>query len=153
MFGKEDFLIGFNYKSSLRNFCILVLFFLTACSSTAQSNDNNNEINTISFKEIREDADNPEKYQEKLDNYLDKWFYGQGLGQSITNIGTAVFFPPYALYLLGNAGLSIAGYQPLYVSSILPEKSKDTIMAPYNSVTSIPGRITSSIAGKEYNGK
>ena len=111
----------------------------------------NPQLSELNLKELTAVVKDQNNNQEKLDQYLNHWFYGQGLGQSITNIGTVVIFPPYALYLLGNAGMVLAGFQPLYFSSALPEESKEIVLQPYNSLTSVPGRITSIIAGKDFN--
>lgn len=127
-----------------------LIFCLFCCSATKETkyNPTTNELSVSQLAEVIKDQ---EKNQEKLDQYLNHWFYGHGLGQSMTNIGTVVLFPPYALYLLGNAGIVLAGYQPLYLSSALPEKSKEIVLTPYNSITSLPGRITSTLAGKDFN--
>lgn len=144
MSGEEESLIG--YKNYFLSF-----LFLSIVSCSAAKENSNPKINELSLKQLSETTKDQEKNQEKLDRYMDNWFYGHGLGQSITNIGTVVIFPPYALYLLGNAGLTLAGYQPLYLSSMLPEESKVVVLTPYNSLTSIPGRITSTLAGKDFN--
>jgi len=85
-----------------------------------------------------------------LRTYGRHWLYGQGVGRTIVNVGTVVLFPPYALYLLGNAGLALAGYEPLYVTSALPEPARDYTLAVYDGITSVPGRITARIAGEEF---
>src|SRR5579862_6797042 len=52
----------------------------------------------------------PEEAQEQLKQQGGDWLYGKGLGSTILTVGTCVVFPPYAIYVLGNAGLSMAGY-------------------------------------------
>lgn len=80
-----------------------------------------------------------------------KWFYGAGLGRSLLNVGTSIAFPPYALYLLGNAGLEVSGLPTLYVSNALPKRPKSFIMSFYDGITSVPGRLTALASGTEYN--
>lgn len=92
----------------------------------------------------------PDKLEDGFANGISRWFYGQGLGVTTLNIGTIVVFPPYALYLLGNAGLQLAGYDPLYLTDALPEEPRQDVMKIYDTVTSAPGQITSTIAGAEF---
>lgn len=66
------------------------------------------------------------------------------------NIGTVVVFPPYALYLLGNAGVAFAGYEPLYVTDALPEPARKEVLGFYNGVTGVPGRVNALVAGEPY---
>ena len=92
----------------------------------------------------------PEQLGEQLQGAGSRWLYGPGFGRTVTNVATAVIFPPYAIYLLGNAGLALAGYKPLYVTDALPNPAKEHIISAYDGVTSVPGRITSFVAGREY---
>ena len=82
-----------------------------------------------------------------------RWLYGQGLGTSMVNISTSILFPPYAVYLLGNAGLEIAGLQTLYATDALPEKPRSFVLEFYDGVTSVPGRLAALIAGRAYHEK
>ncbi len=69
----------------------------------------------------------------------------------MANVGTVVVFPPYALYLLGNAGLALAGYEPLYVTDALPGEARDAALTVYDGITSVPGRIAAGVAGEEFS--
>ncbi len=109
-----------------------------------------------SLGEISETASKPngqEELQSELDAYVNRWFYGPGLGQSTLNIGTVVLFPPYVLYLLGNAGLQLAGYEPVSVLSYVPGEPGDYVRASYDAITGVPGRTTSTIAGEDFQGE
>ena len=88
--------------------------------------------------------------QEKLKNYGDSWFYGGGMGRTAANIGTTAIFPPYGLYLLTNAGLSLTPLGPLYFSEALPKDVKDPWNLFYENVTSIPGRLNAAVARRPY---
>ena len=92
----------------------------------------------------------PEENGEVLRQAGRRWIYGQGVGQTMLNIGAVVLFPPYAIYLVGNAGLALAGYQPLYVTDALPTNVRKNYLGAYNGVTSVPGRISASIAGEDF---
>jgi hypothetical protein len=81
------------------------------------------------------------------------WLYGPGLGQTALNVGTMVVFPPYAIYIIGNSVLSLSGYEPFYVSELLPEEEKEDFNSVYDEITGAPGRVTAAIAGKEYRSK
>ena len=92
----------------------------------------------------------PEETKELLSETAGNWFYGQGLGDSTLKVGTAVVFPPYALVLLGNAGLTLAGYEAVGVSNFLPEGSREGWQEFYDTVTSVPGQTTARVANKEF---
>jgi len=79
-----------------------------------------------------------------------KWFYGPGVGRTMANVGTSVLFPPYAIYLIGNAALSLSGLPSLYLTDALPEESRAGVLTVYDGVTSVPGKVTSTIAGREF---
>jgi len=92
----------------------------------------------------------PEESEQMLKTTAENWFFGEGLGKTALNVATVVVFPPYAFYLLGNAGLQIAGLEPLYVTDALPDTPREHVLAGYDSVTSIPGRVTALAAGTNF---
>ena len=92
----------------------------------------------------------PEELQPQLESATHKWFYGPGVGRTALNIGTIVLFPPYALYLLGNAGLNMAGFPQIHVTDALPPEPRDAVNGVYDDVTSAPGRLNAFIAGEEF---
>jgi hypothetical protein len=92
----------------------------------------------------------PEKANEILNEVGGNFAYGPGLGDAAVNIGTVVVFPPYAAYLIGNAVLSLSGYEPVTVSSLLPEKDGEQWSDTYDTVVSVPGRFVAAMAGHEY---
>lgn len=92
----------------------------------------------------------PEKAKEVLSEIGQNFAYGPGLGDAALNVGTAVVFPPYAIYLLGNALLSLGGYEPVTVASLLPEEDGKAWSRTYDSVVSGPGKVVAAMAGREY---
>lgn len=92
----------------------------------------------------------PDENSSKLKEYKNNWLYGHGLGKTLTNVGMVAIFPPYAIYVLGNAGTQLLGYEPYYVSDALPESTRKPVLKAYNGVTSVPGRISAGIAGEEF---
>jgi hypothetical protein len=92
----------------------------------------------------------PEKADKILNEVGGNFAYGPGLGDAAVNIGTVVVFPPYAVYLIGNAVLSLSGYEPITVSSLLPEKDGEQWSETYDTVVSVPGRFVAAMAGHEY---
>ena len=109
------------------------------------------DVNFHNPPSIRETAEkSPEELKAELNNYGRRWLYGHGMGQTITNVGGIVIFPPYAIYLVGNAIVSLAGYEPLHVTELLPEKACLGYNSFYDNVTAIPGRISAEIAGEEF---
>lgn len=100
-------------------------------------------------KELPEKKSNTQN--QKLEEFSSAWLYGHGMGRTMLNVGTVIVFPPYALYLLGNAGLQLAGYEELRLSALLPEPAEELFSGAYNGVTSVPGRISAEIAGREFD--
>ncbi len=91
-----------------------------------------------------------EQAKEVLGTVGGNFAYGSGLGDAALSIGTVVLFPPYALYLLGNAALSVSGYEPVTISSLLPEEDGKQWSSTYDKVVSGPGRVVAAVAGHEY---
>lgn len=91
----------------------------------------------------------PEKAEEILGEVGDSFVYGPSLGETVTNVGVAIAFPPYALYLLGNAILSLSGYEPVTISSMLPEEEGKNWSNTVDTVMSGPGRMVAAMAGHE----
>lgn len=92
----------------------------------------------------------PDKAEEVLSEVGSNFAYGPGLGDTALSVGTVVVFPPYALYLLGNAVLSLSGYEPVTVSSMLPDKEGKEWSNMYDSVVSVPGKMVAAAAGREF---
>ena len=135
---------------------VIILVFCMACTpkkarpSGSSDYDFNNppSLGQLSSGEVVPPT--PEEAKEQLGQMGHDWFYGSGLGKTAANVAASIAFPPYIIYLVGNAGLSLAGYEPLYVTNLLPEKERHAVDVVYESVTSMPGLITSRVAGKEF---
>ena len=141
-------------------FSFLFIVGLTSCSRTAYSPRPSPSDDPFSrppsFRQIVTDAEKSADTDDstaQLRLYGHQWLYGPGVGRTIANVGTVVLFPPYALYLLGNAGLALAGYEPLYVTSALPAPAREYTLSVYDGITSVPGRLSAGIAGEEFQGK
>lgn len=94
-----------------------------------------------------------EELETEFKNAGKDWFFGHGLGSTLLNVGGIVIFPPYALYLLGNAGLQLFGYSPLYVTDALPEPVHEPVMSVVDGVTGAPGRFNAIIFDEEFREK
>lgn len=94
-----------------------------------------------------------EQAKEALSEVGGNFAYGPGLGDAAVQVGTVVVFPPYALYLLGNAVLSVSGYEPVTVASLLPEESGKEWSKTYDSAVSGPGKVVAAMAGHEYRSR
>lgn len=93
----------------------------------------------------------PEQLNAELKKAGSRFLYGPGLGRSATNIGAIAVFPPYAIYLLGNAGLSLAGFHEMYITNFLPDTPRKHVLGFYDGVTSVPGRVAALVAGRKYH--
>lgn len=92
----------------------------------------------------------PEQSQELLGEMGGNWLYGQGVGETAMNVGSVILFPPFALYLVGNAVLGLSGYEPVTVADTLPEEQGEAWRSFYDSVASGPGRLAAAVSGREY---
>jgi hypothetical protein len=75
------------------------------------------------------------------------------LGDAAVNLGAVIVFPPYLIYLIGNTALSLSGYEPVTVSSLLPEEEGKAWSNGYDRVVSGPGRVVAATAGREYRSR
>ena len=92
----------------------------------------------------------PEQTEDLLKDVGGNWLYGAGLGESAVSAGTIFLFPPYALYLLGNAMLSLNGYEEIRVTNALPGEGREAWDTVYQGVTALPGKVAAGVAGEEY---
>lgn len=137
------------YLQTLLAFSLLWLAACTPASPTA-STDALSPAYTRQLLTGEAPAPTPEEAQEILQDAWYSWIYGQGVGRTALNVGTVVLFPPYALYLLGNAGLQFAGYEPLYVTDALPEQSRKVVLSGVDEITSVPGRLNAAVFREEF---
>ncbi len=95
----------------------------------------------------------PDKAKDVLNEVGGNFAYGPGLGDTAVSVGTVVVFPPYAIYLLGNAVLSLSGYEPVTVASMLPEESGKQWSDTYDHIVSGPGKVVAAVSGHEYRSR
>jgi len=130
--------------------CLVMAVALTGCTGLQKKRkDQHDPMEQIS-RELTQKPMPPEQAKELLGEMGENWLYGQGVGQTVLNAGAIYIFPPYGLYVLGNSLLSFTGYEPLYVSNLLPDEEKKQFNFFYDNLTSAPGRVNAAIAGKEY---
>ncbi len=135
-----------------RNFKIAFLLsglVLSGCGLIKKQQPSDEDLNAAVVRASKTPMP-PEKTKELLNEVGSNWLFGQGVGETAVNIGTAVIFPPYLIYLLGNAALSISGYEPITVSKMLPDEAGKNWSATYDTVTSGPGKVAAAIAGEEF---
>lgn len=136
----------------------IFIFLLSACASKRESA----APNTYQFSEPPSISDlatgkvkppTGEELQEGLANAGHNWFFGSGLGVTAANIGTVVVFPPYGLYLIGQAATRMAGYEPYTISDAIPEPIYQPVNVVYEGVTNAPGLMNSWVFGEQFKGK
>lgn len=126
-----------------------LLIVLGACTPKKQSGPSANSQLASAIK----DPLSPEETEELLGEVGENWLYGQGLGESAATIGTIAVFPPFALWVAGNAIAEFSGYESLKFSDALPDQEREAFLSAYDSVTSAPGRMSAAIAGEEFRSK
>ena len=127
-----------------------VLVFCAMCALCACSLPQKRPGSDVNYMQLAQKPLPPEQSQAVVKEAAANWFYGQGLGDTALKAGTAVAFPPYLLVLLGNAALSLSGYETVGVSNFLPDAGGQAWGNVYDGVTSAPGRMTAAVAGKEF---
>ncbi|RMD84022.1 MAG: hypothetical protein D6808_07685 [Candidatus Dadabacteria bacterium] len=131
-------------KGELFCFCAAVLF-LSGCSYLQKKEVRQPTVTEV----VREDL-TAQDAKEMLKAGAKNWFYGEGLGDTATKVVGSVLFLPYGIYVVGNAALNLAGYKGFYISDALPEPRRKEVKDLYKTVTSIPGRVTATVAGEEF---
>jgi len=139
---------GFSSRFEAIILAIICILNAAACGVIKEKPKNENEAIDFVGKPIP-----PEKAEEVLSEVGSNFVYGPSLGETAVNVGTVVLFPPYALYLVGNAILSLSGYEPVTVSGFLPEEEGKAWSNTFDDVVSGPGKVAAAIAGKEYRSR
>jgi len=99
---------------------------------------------------VNSPALSPDEAKERLSEMGENWVYGEGLGDTGLQIGVAFAFPPYALVMVANGVLALSGYEPVTVSSLLPEPASKVWKQSYGGLVSGPGRFVAAVAGEEF---
>jgi hypothetical protein len=134
--------------SSLRVAVCVVAFGISACGVIKEKPKDQPSEFAFAGKEM-----SPEQANAVLGEVGSNFAYGPGLGDTAVSIGTAVIFPPYIIYLLGNTALSLSGYEPVTVSSMLPKEEGRAWSNGYDTLVSGPGRMVAAVAGHEYRSR
>lgn len=95
----------------------------------------------------------PEETEELLAEVGGNWLYGQGIGETALAVGSVVLFPPAAFWFLGNGALALSGYEPVGVSTLLPNEQARKWSESYDAVLSTPGRVVAAVAGEDFRTK
>jgi hypothetical protein len=134
-------------KFILNTFLITLLINLTGCISAnhSQNSSESAEMLKISQKQLP-----PDQAKEFLSDMAKNWFYGDGLGKTSMTLGTILAFPPYGLYVATNSVLELAGYEPMYLTNLLPQEEKNEYDFFYSAIASQPGKLAASVTGEEY---
>ena len=131
----------------LQRAALLALVVVNAAGCSLLKEKDPSDVDEYSFATKPIPAD---KAGEAVGTVAHDWFYGQGLGDTAITAGTVLIFPPYLAVVLGNAALSITGYEPITMSRILPGDAGKGWDNAYNAIASSPGHLTAAVAGKEY---
>lgn len=126
----------------------LILLSLCGCSLLRERPADEPSVLATSSQQI-----GPDQAQEVMESAASNWFFGQGVGETALNAGAVLAFPPYIAVVLGNAALSLSGYEPITVSGLLPEEQGEVWSDTYDAVASSPGRLSAAVAGKEFRTK
>lgn len=130
----------------VRLFLVLIITLCLACACSLPKKQETQP----SLASVVKNPLTPEETQEMLTEVGQNWLYGEGLGDTAITAGTVVVFPPYALWLVSNAVLTLSGYEPLSVANALPPAEKESWTQTYGSIASGPGRFAAAVAGREF---
>lgn len=128
---------------------VIILMIMNALCSCAPAKESHEQ----SFSQVVKNPMPPEKAGELIEKTGGNWLFGQGVGETALTVGTCVLFPPYVLYVVGNAGLSLAGYERVTLISALPHESEAEATTVYDGITEMPGRVFSVFAGENFRTK
>jgi hypothetical protein len=92
----------------------------------------------------------PQETGEVVDTALTNFFYGPGLGETALDVTGVMLFPPYAMVLIGQTLVRLAGYESPRFIEMFPEEQQHAYDATMDTVYSGPGRLVSAAAGEEY---
>jgi len=130
--------------------CKIITLFFLACLLTGCVLKKKTDVEPLDLTRLVSDPLSPEETQGVLKEVGTNWAFGQGVGDTAVTVGSILLFPPYGLFVLGNAILDISGYEPVRMSDALPEPEREAWTAFYQEVTSGPGRLNAAVAGKEF---
>lgn len=133
----------------LNNYSLLLILLLLIQAGCAAPADQAAQP-PLPLSGINSPALPPEKAEELASQVGRQWFFGEGVGNTVATVGTVVLFPPYAALVLGNAALSMGGYEQYWLSDVLPEEERGEYRLFYRNVTSLPGRTHAAIAGRDF---
>lgn len=135
-----------SFVAAARPFCLMLLSLSAAgCYLPRRSPAETGEAALTMGQPL-----SPESTKGLLKDAAGNWFFGHGVGNTVVQVGAMAAFPPYALVVLGNAALSVSGYETVGVSTVLPPERREGWRSFYDEVTSGPGRLTAAMTGKEF---
>lgn len=132
----------------MKNVCVIAIgaiLGLTACTPAQEASRETPSLAQLGKRQL-----SPEESQELMEAIGQNWLYGNGVGETALTAGSIFVFPPYAIYVLGNAALSLGGYEQVRISNALPDEERKNWLSIYDEVTSGPGRLNAAVAGKEF---
>lgn len=147
---------------------VIVLYFVSACGMSARpapetaysSNVNSTTDRTSSsdtpvltlerVQKIAAEPLSPKETGEVVDTALTNFFYGPGLGETALDVTGAMLFPPYAMVLIGQTLVRLAGYESPRFIEIFPDQQQHAYDVTMDAVYSGPGRLVAAAAGEEY---
>jgi hypothetical protein len=92
----------------------------------------------------------PKETGEVVDTALTNFFYGPGLGETALDVTGVMLFPPYAMVLIGQTLVRLAGYESPRFIEMFPQEQQQAYDKTMDTVYSGPGRLVSAAAGEEY---
>lgn len=147
---------------------IIVLYFLSACGMSARpapETANPPNVNSATpptsppdtpvltlerVQKIAAEPLSPKETGEVVDTALTNFFYGPGLGETALDVTGAMLFPPYAMVLIGQTLVRLAGYDSPRFIELFPDEQQQAYDDTMDVVYSGPGRLVSAAAGEKY---
>ncbi len=131
-------------------FGLLLAFVACSTNSAERASQSSDNLELRQYAEISHQTLTPEETEQAMNDIGNSWLYGDGLGNSMLQVGATVAFPPYALVLLGNLALTASGEEPIGVGAFLEPEDKEEWKTTYSQMVSGPGRMAAAVSGEEY---
>ena len=117
---------------------------------TQTSASGSDDVLVQKLKRISEQPLSGEETAEVMKEVTGNFLLGPGLGETAIDIAGIAAFPPYAIALLGNSLLSLAGYEQISIKKVMDNETREGYGETADVIYSAPAKLLSFITGNDY---